>query len=108
MKSKIIPIAPLFSLVILPGLAAATYGMASLLDIPYVVHILGIISLISLISGTYISIKKINMFPSSVDGEFNVIKTEEGVAYSLDLDTDVEDLPKKRSITFRVQKDVHK
>lgn len=108
MRSKFVPIIPLMSLVILPGLATTFYGVWTLLGLPNGIHILGVLSFISLLSGTYVSVTKTPLFPAAVDGEFNVIETDTGSTYSLDLDTNPEDLPRKKSITFRVKKDTHK
>lgn len=108
MRSKIVPIVPLMSLVILPGMATVFYGVWTLLGLPYGIHILGVVSFISLVSGTYVSVTKTPLFPAEVDGEFNIIETDTGSTYSLDLDTNPEDLPRKKAITFRVQRDTHK
>lgn len=107
MSKKIVPIVPLFGLVFIPGTATLVYGIWTLMGLPYALHILGGLAFVSLCMGTYISIRKIPMFASESDGEFSVIESDTGVStYSLNLDTDLEDLPRKKTIVFRVQKDI--
>lgn len=93
------------TLILLPALATLYFAVAQIWGLPKAEEVVGTIAAISAFLGvlTRVSTSAYLKSPSPYDGDMIVIpKPDGGKTFSMDLNSDPEDLDKKTTVTFRM------
>ncbi len=86
---------------LLPALGTLYFALSSVWGLPYGEQIVGTITAIDAFLGALLGISTKNYHG---DGVMTVDSTDEGKdVYNLELDTPIEELPNRKSITFKVE-----
>lgn len=92
------------ALVVLPGLGTLYFALSQIWGFPNGAEVVGTIvavdGFLGLVLG--ISTSKYNNSDAAYDGQMDVLTHENGKTFSLQLNSDPEDLESKKSITFKV------
>lgn len=94
------------ALVLLPAVGALYFGLAQIWGLPNAEEVVGTITVIDTFLGVILKLSSnaYNDSDARYDGTLDVTETERGKAFMLNLDSDPEDLPGKRSVEFKINK----
>ena len=93
------------ALVLLPAMTTLYFTLGNVLDLPNVEQVIGSMTAIDTFLGVLlgISTKSFNKQNPAYDGHMVIQETQAGgVLYSLELDSEPEELKNKKKVTFRV------
>lgn len=90
--------------ILLPAIGSLYFALAGVWDFSNADTVVGTIVVIDTFLGGLLGLNKIayNSSEAKYDGTMNVTDTPEGKTFSLDLNSDPEDLDEKKEITFKV------
>jgi hypothetical protein len=94
------------ALILFPALATLYFALAQIWGVPNADKIVGSITSLDTFLGILLGLStaSYNASDAAYDGQMNVVSKDDKLTYSLELNDDVEDLPNKGSVTFKVNK----
>lgn len=92
--------------ILLPAFGTLYVALAALWDLPKPQEVAGTVLAIDFFLGTMLGISQVNFSKASTTGEMLVTETDNKLSYRLafDNENDLEDLPNKSEVRFRVVK----
>lgn len=86
----------------LPAAATLYFTLAQIWGLPNAEQVVGSITAFTVFLGVLLRVARSSYNTEKYQGRINVIETEEKLTYSLELDTDPDELQDKGEVTFKV------
>lgn len=90
--------------ILLPALGTLYFTLAQIWGLPAAEEVIGTIVAVDAFLGVLLGISQVNYTKATAGGVMNVVPTEGGTKFDLQLDGDPSELADKHEVRFRVQK----